>query len=957
MSSRSARSGRSYFRSRVLAVLLAVGCAAAVSSSGPVGAAPAASSTAPDYCQGQCRDILPPGENGNATLADILANRTLGLRPPHTDDQLGPYADLADGYQQLTDANLGRYYNDASFGVPADQVASVLRPRDDVTIVRDRATGVPHVYGSTRSGTEYGAGYVAAQDRLWLMDVFRHVGRGELTSFAGGAPGNRALEQSFWRQAPYTEQDLQDQIDAVAASGPRGAQALADVHSYVDGLNAYLTSAYQSRTFPGEYDLTGHVDPITNAGSIELFKPTDLVAIASVVGALFGSGGGGEVANALAKQAFDARYGITKGDALWSSFREQNDPEAVLTLHDGQHFPYGGADANAPSVAMPDAGSVTQQPIVYDPTGSATSSVVAAKKKVSAADRRAPAAGIFNHGVLPAGLLDNPKHGMSNALVVSAQHAAGGHPVAVFGPQTGYFAPQLLMLEELQGPGISARGAAFAGLSFYVELGRGQDYSWSATSAGQDITDTYAVALCDPSGGTPAQDSTYYLYHGSCLPMQKLERDNAWHPTLADQTAAGSYKLVMYRTKYGLVQSRATVDGKPVAYTSLRSSYRHEVDSIIGFQEFNDPDAIHGATDFQHAADDVNYTFNWFYVDSRDTAYFNSGHNPVRPSTVDYDLPVRAEPAYEWQGWQPDSNTSDDQPYAAHPQSQNQDYYISWNNKQALDYGMSDPGDGPVHRANLLDDRVRTLIHSGQKVTRVQLTAAMADAANADLRGTDVLPELLKVIDSTPVDDPDLATVVDKLRAWQQAGSHRRESSAGSHHYTDTEAIRIQDAWWPLLVKAEFAPGMGTGLYQATVDTLQINESPSGGQNGDTSGGSGDVASSQAHKGSSFQHGWWSYVSKDLRSVLGEPVAGPLGEKFCGSGAVSACRSVLLDSLRQAAAESASQVYPGDADCSAGDQWCADAIIQRPLGGVTDDPISWQNRPTYQQVVQFPAHR
>ncbi len=48
-----------------------------------------------DYCAGQCSDILPPGENGNATLADILANKAFGTRPAHTMDQLGPYADLA----------------------------------------------------------------------------------------------------------------------------------------------------------------------------------------------------------------------------------------------------------------------------------------------------------------------------------------------------------------------------------------------------------------------------------------------------------------------------------------------------------------------------------------------------------------------------------------------------------------------------------------------------------------------------------------------------------------------------------------------------------------------------------------------------------------------------------------------------------------------------------------------
>jgi hypothetical protein len=34
-----------------------------------------------------------------------------------------------------------------------------------------------------------------------------------------------------------------------------------------------------------------------------------------------------------------------------------------------------------------------------------------------------------------------------------------------------------------------------------------------------------------------------------------------------------------------------------------------------------------------------------------------------------------------------------------------------------------------------------------------------------------------------------------------------------------------------------------------------------------------------------------------------------------------------------------------------------DAITFRALGVETQPNIDWQNRPTFQQVVQFPAHR
>ncbi|MEU8457270.1 penicillin acylase family protein [Streptomyces griseoaurantiacus] len=895
----------------------------AVAAQGAPASTRTATATAGDSCGGQCSDILPPGENGNATLAQVLLNQVFGTQPEHAEDQLGPYADLATGYPALTDAKINTFFNDASFGVPSGQVASTTKPggRTDVTIVRDKKTGVPHITGTTRYGTEFGAGYAAAQDRLWLMDVFRHVGRGQLTGFAGGAPSNQGLEQEFWRNAPYTEADLQAQIDgAIASAGERGKQALDDVNAYLAGINAYIDASDSGRYFPGEYVLTGHKDSITNAGTIDHFKVTDMVALASVIGALFGSGGGGEVNNALSLLAAQSRYGVAEGTKVWESFRERNDPEAVLTVHDGESFPYAGKPADPRGAALPDAGTVAREPLVYDRTGSAAKA--AAKSTSGTAGARA---------------LSSAKRGMSNALVVSGKHTASGRPVAVFGPQTGYFAPQLLMLQELQGPGISARGASFAGLSMYVELGRGQDYAWSATTSGQDIIDTYAVELC--------QDDYHYLYHGTCTAMDKVERTNAWKPTVADSTAAGSYTMRVWRTRYGPVEYRATVDGKRVAYTTLRSSYLHEADSIIGFQMLNDPDYVKGPEDFQKAVQHINYTFNWFYADSAHTAYYNSGDNPVRATGVDGEFPVWARQPYEWSGWDPAHNTASYTPASAHPNSVDQDYYISWNNKQAKDYAAAPWGEGSVHRGDLLDDRVRKLVADGG-VTRSALVKAMADAGLADLRAEDVLPKLLRVVKSAAITDSTTAAAVDKLSAWVSAGAQRKVTSAGAKKYADADAIRILDAWWPALVKAEFAPGLGEDLYTAMTANLPVDESPSA-AHGPTG----------SHAGSSFQYGWWSYVDKDLRTVLGEPVEGPLAQTYCGGGSLSACRTALLNTLKEAAGRSASQVYPGDDLCSAGDQWCADSIVQRALGGIKHGNISWQNRPTYQQVVEFTSHR
>ncbi|MER7076785.1 Acyl-homoserine lactone (AHL) acylase PvdQ [Saccharopolyspora kobensis] len=911
---------------------------------------------APDYCREQCHDILPPGQNGNATFAELVAHMLLGTRPKHSDDQLARYDALVDGYPRLTTGTIGEFFNDNSFGVRPDDVERTYRPREDVTIVRDKTAGIPHIYGTTRSGTTFGAGYATAEDKLFLMDALRRAGRGSVTPFAGGAPANRELEQRFFAASPYTEQELRQQIDSVASRGERGRQALADAQSYVDGINAYIEKSHRGRYFPGEYVATGHVDPITNAGRIEPFELTDLAVLASLVGAQFGGGGGNEVQNAIARMSLHERFGPERGEEIWAAFRAENDPEAISTLHDGQSFPYGVAPENPEGVVLPDPGSVIEQQLVFDPTGSAAQPAEPAVRPES----RNPAPttddpveslrGIFDDGLFPAGMGES--RGMSNALVVSGAHTESGNPVAVFGPQTGYFSPQLLTLQELQGPGISSKGASFAGLSFYTLLGRGQDYAWSATTASQDMIDTYAVELCEPDGSPATVDSNAYRFRGECVPMQQVERQNAWKPNLGDNTPEGSYRLVSFRTGYGPVTHRGTVGGKPVAFALARSTFLHEVDSIIGFQKFNDPGAITSAQDFQRAAHDINFTFNWFYADADDTAYFNSGANVVRKPVVDPSMPIAADPAYEWQDWNPDGNTAALAPFEQHPNSVNQDYYISWNNKQAPGTAGDRAEKGAVQRGDLLDARVRERIEAGGKFDRVTLTRAMAEAGVTDLRAERVLPDLLRLIDREPVTDQRTAVLVNRLRTWLADGGKRVETEPGSEQYEHAAAIELLDAWWPRLVRGQFEPSLGAPAYQALTGMMQINESPSGWQNGDP-----DLHVGQGHQGSAFQYGWFGQVSKDIRAVLGEPVPGGFGEPLCGGGDVAACRQMLLDTLRQAAETPAEQTYPGDADCAAGDQWCADALVHSKIGGIAQEKISWQNRPTYQQVVEFPARR
>src|SRR5213076_1375971 len=144
-------------------------------------------------------------------------------------------------------------------------------------------------------------------------------------------------------------------------------------------------------------------------------------------------------------------------------------------------------------------------------------------------------------GLLPQSLLTMKN---SNALIVGAKYSQSGHPLAVFGPQVAYFAPEILMEEDVHGPGIDARGASFPGVNLYVELGHGRDYAWSDTTVGSDNIDTFAERLC--------QDDFHDEWRGQCAAMEKLDRTNTWVPNAHDQTPPGSETLTVYRTVHGI---------------------------------------------------------------------------------------------------------------------------------------------------------------------------------------------------------------------------------------------------------------------------------------------------------------------------------------------------------------------------------------------------------------------
>ena len=860
---------------------------------------------------GRFWQIIPPGQGGSVNSLQAARFGASGARPPHHEDTREMYTDLLYATPGLPAEHMERYFTDATFGVREGDAERTYSPRDDVTIVRDRRFGIPRVHGETRAAGMFGLGYVSAEDRLFFMHVLRKYGRGELSEVTG--PSSAASDAAQFAGAPYTEDELQLQVNRLDdLYGDEGRRMQEDVASYVDGINAYIDAAkLNPALMPVEFPALGM------PGGPPAWKATDVVAATALIGATLGTGGGDEMEWAELLGRLRERFGATRGFRAWRDLRALDDPEAPITAHRKGGFPYAQVPRKVRdgSIAVPDRGTYrAQNPIVEGP----------------GADSEARS----TLGGLGPALHTALRKEHSNALLVNRRHTKSGRPLLVGGSQAGYWTPEIYMAIEVHAPSIEARGATFPGLGLYVLLGRGRDYAWTATSAGQDIIDVYAVPTC--------QDDMHYEYRGQCLPFEVIEKTVSWQPSAVYQGPPGSMRMRVLRSKMGIVQGRGTVGGRPVAFTRLRASYLHEPDSGLAFARINDPARTGGLGDFQRAMMALSPTFNWFYADERDIGYVNTGFNPIRPRDVVSQLPQAYEgKRSEWRGYRPDGNRFTLQPFSERPRAKNEPKLTNWNNQQSRRCCGGAPYTS-VWRSLALDRAIDKRIRRGRKIALPELVDASMEAATVDIRAQQELPELLAAIGRPR---PALRDAVARLRAWMAAGGQRIDRDRDGT-YEHSHAIRILDAWQPLLERAVLRPALGGPAFDAFESIFARNR--------DLPNGTGGAHN---HLGSAFAWTMAGYVKKDLRRLLGRRVGGAYSLRFCGRGNRGRCSKLLQDTLAQAAATDPATLYAdptiSPAQCGGMDaQACFDSLRYTPVG-LVDQPLEpWQNRPTQQQAVE-----
>jgi acyl-homoserine lactone acylase PvdQ len=784
---------------------------------------------------------------------NILAPGEFGGLPAnqYSTDQGALYDALTPLGGHVTPADVAKDYLSEKFGVVGPVVRSEATGRSGLKILRDR-NDIPHIYGRTRADVMFGVGWAAAEDRgLLLLE-----GLGPAYLATVDAPGINAFGlvtagRTFTPSA-QTIRFVAGQENVLRAAGAQGRQVLGDLQDYVDGINAYEASPAQA------------------GPKLPHAKLTDVIAGFAFIGSIFGNGGGNEVANSDFLARLRQRLGVKPGTAVFRDLREVNDPEAPTTI--SKAFPYDGVPKGPTPGAM-----------VIDP-GSETSATAAAVAAHTASHRLA-----------------------SNFIIAGAKHSADGHPLAVMGPQLGYYYPEIVMQADLHGGGIDARGIV-APVSPYVFIGRGRDFAWSLTSADSQNEQQFLEQLCSPSRGPVTRASTHYLYKGRCRSMTRFD---AGH--LGAGQGQPAREVVFNETVHGPVSGTVTVHGRPYAVAFDRSTRGHEPTGELALSDL-DSDRVHNPQQFFQAVNHFGTTFNWPYIDSKQIAYFSSGRLPIMAPGTDPSLPALGTGRYDWRGWLPLAR----HPHMVAPRS---DTLTNWNNKPAPGWGAASDNYayGAVHRVQLYTGFTKGM-HENNDVS------IMNRAATEDLRSVAVWPIIRRVLNGGRAPSRLAAQAAALIDRWRAGGSSRLDRNLDGR--IDAPGAAVMDTAWTGLATAVMRPVLGPLTTQLN-SLIPYSSTPS------------------------WDPGWFGYVSKDLRTELGMKVRGRYSRRYCGNGSLKRCRASLWAAV-QAAADALARTQGPNPNA-----WSSSATAERisfAPGLIPTFTMRWANRSTFQQVIQFVGH-
>jgi penicillin amidase len=494
-----------------------------------------------------------------------------------------------------------------------DGTARIPDLQGPVKVVRDE-NGIANIYASTPADLFAAEGYVHASERMWQMEVWRHIGAGRLSELFGQSQldTDKFIRTLGWRSA--AENDL----------AAMSADTRAVLDAYSRGVNAWLDQ---------------HGD----------------LSLPFVVTGLLGVGGG---LAGYRPEPWTALDTLTWQKVQAWSLGGNFDAELFRLIAAGKGLsqaqlaelipPY---DPSRPTVLPPSADAGSGQPALAD-----------------SRPPRALSAGLGRLLDLSAGLSASIglASGGSNGWVVSPDRSASGHALLANDPHLGISMPSIWYLVGLHcqpsGPDCpyNEAGASFPGVPGIV-LGHNDHIAWGLTNVGPDVQDLFAETL-------DASSPDHYLYKGQSTAMT-VRSETIKVRGSADVT------IEVRQTVHGPLISDVAADlaaqsaggkalGAPGKAYALEWTGINQpdltLDAVLGvnrarnWQQFRDALRLFGAPSQEFLYADVDGNIGVQIP----------GKIPIRPSGDDGTAPVAGDSgAHDWTGYVP----FDQLPYAYDP--------------------------------------------------------------------------------------------------------------------------------------------------------------------------------------------------------------------------------------------------------------------------------------------------
>jgi penicillin amidase len=363
------------------------------------------------------------------------------------------------------------------------------------------AQDIPHLTCATPNDCFAAQGYLQARDRLFQMDFFRRVARGQLSSLLG--PSGVTQDKSLL--TVFTTRDGKRIEDALA--GALDAATKAYLTAFATGVNSRLAELRADKTIPLPAEYAQVPAPLT-AADIPDWTIQDTLGIARLFQFQLSDNSGQETNYGI----FVQTYGLPN-----SPNRDQGKVNAWIRAR--QPVP-------SYTITSLKAGPPAQLQVGMD-MGPWVGGLREAQAQLADV-----------HGLLGAVGVTG-----SNNWAVDGKHSATGQAMVANDPHLSLQYPpnfHLIAMTATDSSGLSLQGASFPGTPA-VLIGRGAHVGWGDTVVGYDVTDLYLESLTNDNCPTAAAGLPCVRFKGASVPMAVVPL------------------TIQIRTPSGLVPSNTTV--------------------------------------------------------------------------------------------------------------------------------------------------------------------------------------------------------------------------------------------------------------------------------------------------------------------------------------------------------------------------------------------------------------